>query len=180
MYVIFAHGKESGPWGTKITALANIASLKGFSVLSHDYTQLLNPDARVEQLINQELPASGITILAGSSMGDGYVATVASKIIKPEGLFLMAPAFYLPGYNEQRPYPYAKKTVVVHGLKDDIVPAENSIRFAREHNSELHLLDGDHQLTDQLAKIEELFGQFLDKVFQSSKYSIDGSSSSLP
>jgi alpha-beta hydrolase superfamily lysophospholipase len=36
-------------------------------------------------------------VLMGSSMG-AYVATVAAETIKPSGLFLLAPAFYLPGY----------------------------------------------------------------------------------
>ena len=95
MDVYFNHGKESGPWGTKITALAAIARQKGFRVVSLDYSNRLDPDIRVEELLNLRLPDSEFTVLVGSSMG-GYVATVASQIITPVGLFLMAPAFYLP------------------------------------------------------------------------------------
>jgi len=165
MNVYFAHGKESGPWGTKIKALAAIALSKGFNVESPDYSGQPDPDARVEQLLNLKLPSSDLTVLVGSSMG-GYVATVASHIINPVGLFLMAPAFYLPGYKDQSPVPNAKKIVVVHGLNDDVVPVDNSIHFAQEHHTELHLLDGDHQLTDQLPKIEVLFGWFLDEILE--------------
>lgn len=165
MNIYFNHGKESGPWGTKITALAAIARQKGFCVESPDYSKQPDPDARVEQLLNLRLPASDLRVLVGSSMG-GYVATVASQIINPVGLFLMAPAFYLPGYKDQSPAPYARKTVIIHGLKDDVVPVENSIRFAREHGTELHLIDGDHSLNDQLPKIEILFDLFLDEVLE--------------
>ncbi len=163
MNVYFAHGKESGPWGTKITALAAIAESKGFNVISPDYSSELDPDVRVKQLLNLIYSPSDITVLVGSSMG-GYVSTVASQVINPIGLFLMAPAFYLPGYWEQNPIPHSEKTVVVHGLNDDVVPVENSIRFAHEHKSELYFIVGDHQLTDQLPKIEVLFGWFLDDI----------------
>jgi len=163
MNVYFTHGKESGPWGTKIDALAKVARMKGFSVESPDYSKQPDPDARVEQLFSLQLPTSDLTVLVGSSMG-GYVATVASQIVNPVGLFLMAPAFFIPGYKEQSPIPHAKKTVIVHGLKDDVVPVDNSVRFAREHNTELHLIDSDHRLDDQLPMIEMLFARFLDDV----------------
>lgn len=165
MNIYFAHGKESGPWGAKIQALAEVAKSKGFIVESPDYRKQPDPDARVEQLLNIRMPESDQTILVGSSMG-GYVATVASKLVKPVGLFLMAPAFNLPGYKVQNPEPCARKTVIIHGLKDDVVPVENSIRFASEHKTELHLLDSDHQLKDQIPKIEILFSHFLDEVVE--------------
>lgn len=165
MNVYFAHGKESGPWGTKIEALAEIAKMKGFSVESPDYSDQPDPDARVEQFLSMNLPASDLTVLVGSSMG-GYVVTVASQAINPVGLFLMAPAFFIPGYMEQSPTPHARKTVIVHGLQDDVVPVENSVRFAREHNTELHLIDSGHRLNDQLPMIEMLFAKFLDDVLE--------------
>ena len=46
--VLFAHGKESGPWGSKIKHLAAIAERHNCKVLSPDYSDLMNPDARVE------------------------------------------------------------------------------------------------------------------------------------
>ncbi|MGH8540495.1 MAG: alpha/beta hydrolase, partial [Stenotrophobium sp.] len=36
--VCFAHGKESGPWGTKITHLAEVARGHGYEVMSPDYS----------------------------------------------------------------------------------------------------------------------------------------------
>jgi pimeloyl-ACP methyl ester carboxylesterase len=159
--VVFSHGKESGPWGGKIRALAAIASELGYGVESVDYTDLADPDQRVERLRKQVFRHGGENlILVGSSMG-GYVATLASETVRPAGLFLMAPAFYLLGYACQAPRPCAARTVIVHGWNDDIVPAEHSIRFAREHRVELHMLRGDHQLLANLPVIEELFGLFL-------------------
>lgn len=159
--VVFSHGKESGPWGTKITALAAIASALGHGVESVDYTDLADPDQRVERLRKQVFRhGGGSLVLAGSSMG-GYVATLASETVHPAGLFLMAPAFYLAGYACQAPLPCAGRTVIIHGWNDDIVPPEHSIRFAEEHRVELHMLRGDHQLIANLPAIEGLFGLFL-------------------
>ena len=50
MKVYFSHGKESGPWGSKIQKLASIASEHGCTVDSIDYTDLMDPDQRVERL----------------------------------------------------------------------------------------------------------------------------------
>ncbi len=51
MKVYFSHGKESGPWGTKIKRLADIAEGMGCAVESVDYMNLMNPDLRVELLL---------------------------------------------------------------------------------------------------------------------------------
>ncbi|NVN90459.1 MAG: alpha/beta hydrolase [Desulfuromonadales bacterium] len=166
--VFFSHGKESGPWGTKITALAAIASERKFGVESIDYTDLPDPDDRVARLLDR-VSRSGCRspILVGSSMG-AYVATVASENIRPAGLFLMAPALYLSGYACHKPVPCCVKTVIVHGWNDDIVPPGNSIRFAQEHQVELHLVRGDHQLSGNLLFVGDLFALFLKSLYCSS------------
>ena len=53
-------------------------------------------------MLQLELVPHERLILVGSSMG-GYVSTVASVSLKPAGLFLMAPAFYMPIGREQNP-----------------------------------------------------------------------------
>ena len=174
LLVVFSHGKESGPWGSKIQALANIAKRLGAEVLSVDYRE--NPsgtlydqnavgeaDRRVEQLLSLQPPAHRQLVLVGSSMG-GYVSTVATIRLAVDGLFLLAPAFYLPGYENQDVTPRAKRTLIVHGWGDSVVPVQNSIRFCREHQCELYLLDGDHRLNAALPKIEPIFEIFLGQV----------------
>lgn len=158
--VLFAHGKESGPWGSKIKHLAAIAERQGAKVLSPDYSDLADPDARVERLLSMKLLPHGRLVMVGSSMG-GYVSTVASVILKPAGLFLMAPAFFMPDYREQAPVSGAERTCVVHGWRDDVVPAEHGIRFARAQQAELHILDGDHRLNDVLEEVGIVFERFL-------------------
>jgi pimeloyl-ACP methyl ester carboxylesterase len=163
MMVCFAHGKESGPWGTKITALARIAEKLGFEVLSPGFTDSMDPDFRVQKLLNAIGTPARPLVLVGSSMG-GYVVTVVSEILRPAGLFLMAPAYYLPGYLRQDLVPYSAKTVIVHGWQDAVVPPDNAIRFARQHRAELHLLDAEHTLTEKIDDLRKLFEDFLEVI----------------
>ena len=36
-HVVFSHGQESGPWGRKISALADVARSEGYEAHSVDY-----------------------------------------------------------------------------------------------------------------------------------------------
>jgi alpha/beta superfamily hydrolase len=159
--VVFAHGKESGPWGTKITRLAEVARACHFDVLSPDYSHTHDPKERVAHLLKLA-PAARTLVLVGSSMG-GYVSAMACATLKPRALFLMAPALYFPGWDED-PQGCPKDTVVVHGWRDDIVPVDVSVRFARARNAALHLLDSGHTLNDQLESLSLLFGHLLKRV----------------
>ena len=38
---------------------------------------------------------------------------------------------------------------IVHGWRDDVIPVENSVRYAKQYNAALHILDGDHRLVDE-------------------------------
>ena len=164
--VLFAHGKESGPWGSKIQHLVRIAERHGAKTLSPDYSTIQNPDERVRHLLSLSLVPHDGLVLVGSSMG-GYVSTVASETLKPAGLFLMAPAFYLPGYANQNPVSGAAHTAIVTGWQDEVIPVEHSIRFAEAHRAELHLLDGDHRLASVLDEVGVLFERFLVRVLAS-------------
>ena len=49
--VCFSHGQESGPWGTKIQALGEVARAVGHAVESLDYQGMDDPQARARKLI---------------------------------------------------------------------------------------------------------------------------------
>jgi pimeloyl-ACP methyl ester carboxylesterase len=159
-YVIFSHGQGSGPWGGKITAMAGVARGLGFTVKSVDYQAIDHPNARVERLLEVGRELGQPAVLVGSSLG-GHVATAASRGLKARGLFLIAPAFYMPGYEQYTPGPADCPVAIVHGWRDDIVSVDNSIRWAREHRAALHILDGDHRLQENIAQINALFAAFL-------------------
>lgn len=163
MKVIFSHGKESGPWGFKIKRLAAIAEQMGCDVESIDYTDLIDPDSRVERLLAVLDNQTESIILVGSSMG-GYVSLVASESVNTKGLFLMAPALYIPSYKQQQHQSMSPWIEIVHGWSDDIIPVEHSIKFAEQTNSMLHLIAGDHPLNDVVETVESLFKGFISKV----------------
>jgi pimeloyl-ACP methyl ester carboxylesterase len=158
--VVFSHGQETGPWGSKITAMAAVVRDLGSAVESVDYRGLDDPADRVRKLIGIGTELEHPLVLVGSSMG-GHVAAAAASRLGPRGLFLLAPAFYMAGYEEYTPQDVACPTVIVHGWHDVIVPVENSIRWGREHQAALHLLNSDHRLEDQIEAICLLLRAFL-------------------
>jgi len=158
--VCFSHGKESGPWGTKIGVLAEVARDSGWLVESLDYRGMDDPHARVEKLTDWCSGQTAPFVLVGSSMG-GHVALAAAQAVVPLGVFVMAPALYVAGYERWTPDPPACPVSIVHGWHDDIIPWQNSVRFGEHAHATLLILDSDHQLTDVLDRISAQFEQFL-------------------
>ncbi len=156
--VVFSHGQESGPWGTKIRLMAETVRSMGFEADSIDYQGIADPAERADKLIAEAKDIEGPLVLVGSSMG-GHVATAAAGKLGAAGLFLLAPAFYIPGYADLTAPDMP--IWIVHGWRDDVVPPENSIRFASQCRATLHLLDGDHRLTDNIDQINDYLRQFL-------------------
>ncbi len=159
-HVVFSHGLESSPWGTKISAMAEVAKSEGWNVDSVDYRGVTDPRDRVTRLLSFCRDIRGDLVLVGSSLG-GYVAASASALLHARGLFLMAPAVYMPGVEELTARPAPCPKTIVHGWRDDVVPVDNSIRFAREHAATLHIVDSDHQLHSELSLVNYLFEYFL-------------------
>jgi predicted esterase YcpF (UPF0227 family) len=79
-HVVFSHGQESGPWGTKISAMSEVAKSEGWNVDSVDYRGVNDPRDRVTRLLSFCRDLRGDLVLVGSSMG-GYVATSASALL---------------------------------------------------------------------------------------------------
>ena len=159
--VVFSHGLESGPWGTKICAMAELVKSLGCSVESIDYQGMADPTERVNKLIAACADIDDKLILVGSSMG-GHVATASAAAVKAAGLFVLAPAYFIPGFESLTPEPPQIPISIVHGWSDDIVPVENSIRFASSCKTELHILDSDHRLTDKVDEINYYLKRFIE------------------
>ena len=157
--VLFSHGQESGPWGTKITALAEDARNAGFAADSIDYRGMPDPAERAKKLVARMGECNGEILLVGSSMG-GFVAVAAAQQEPADGLFLMAPALAVPGW-PRLDEKVSAPALIVHGWQDDIVPIEWSIDFARANHARLHLLNAGHSMTEALDDIRALFRLFL-------------------
>lgn len=165
-YIVFSHGQDGEPWGTKIVAMAEVARRHGLTVESVDYRNMPDPLARVEKLLDVCKKLPGELILVGSSLG-AHVCTTVSTQVMTRGLFLLAPAFFMPGYERFTPTPPACPVDIVHGWNDDIVPVDNSIRFARQYKCALHILDSDHRLSANIDDIRALLDRFLQRLLAS-------------
>ena len=156
--LVFSHGKDSEPWGTKIVALAETARDLGWQRESVDYRGIDTFQGRLEKLlmVARELPPA---VHVGSSLG-GFLAVAGSIPCAARGLFLMAPAFDLSGL-PPTPACAACPITVVHGWNDDIVPVEIGIDFARSQGAILHVVNDGHRLHDSLPQIQLWLSGFL-------------------
>lgn len=161
--VIFSHGQESGPWGSKISAMAAMVKGLGYQADSIDYQGIADPADRVRKLFAECSVIDDQLFLVGSSMG-AYVATAAADELNAAGLFVLAPAYFMDGYEALTPVPPNIPICIVHGWRDDIVPVNNSIRFAGQCRATLHLVDGDHRLTENIDEINIYLERFLKSV----------------
>ena len=163
MHVIFSHGQDGEPWGSKIVAMADVAKRYRLQVDSVDYRGIADPAIRVNKLLEFCKSKAGPFILVGSSMG-GHVAGAVATQVSTRGVFLLAPAFFMPGYEQYTPVPAASRIEIVHGWNDTVVPVENSIRYAQQYKCTLHVLNSDHRLTAQLDEVCALFDAFLARL----------------
>ena len=162
-YIVFSHGQDGEPWGTKIVSMAEVARRHGLSVESIDYRSIDDPAVRVTKLLEACRKLPGELLLVGSSLG-AHVAATASTQVPTRGMFLLAPAFYMPGYERYTPQPARCPITIVHGWNDTIVPPASSVRWAGEHKATLHLIDSDHRLTANLDEVCEFLDRFLRRL----------------
>jgi predicted alpha/beta-hydrolase family hydrolase len=157
--VVFAHAQDGQSWDRKISALAEIARNEGYGAESVNYGVIHDPSQRMTRLVDFCKDLQGDLVLVG--MGAGAHATLASaSLLHARGVFLISPAIHQPGLPELK-RPIDCPAVVIHGWRDELVPCEQSIRFAQDYRCALHLLDGDHELENQVRLIAYLFEYFI-------------------
>ena len=164
-HIVFSHGKDGDPKGPKIVAMAEVARRHGLTVESIDYRGMDDPAARVAKAFEVCRALPEPPILVGSSLG-GHVSAAVSAQAPTRAMFLLAPAFFMPGFEQYTPTPAACPIAIVHGWNDTVVPVDNSIRFAKLHKCTLHVLDSDHRLTSSIEEICELLDDFLARVLR--------------
>jgi pimeloyl-ACP methyl ester carboxylesterase len=162
--IVFSHGKESGPMGSKITAMrAHVSAARDCNVYAMDYQSIPCPDDRVVKLVEHLKTLPGEILLVGSSMG-GYVSAVAAMQVPTAALLLLAPAFYLQGYKVTQPTIPCKAVTIVHGWLDDVVPYQNSVKFAQAHHAKLILVNDDHRLANSAAVLNSELDHLLSGI----------------
>ena len=158
--VIFSHGLEGSPLGSKAKVIKEICKANNVEFTTIDYKDCKTANERVALLESNIKNNSNVLILVGSSMG-GYVSAVCSSKYESLGLFLIAPALYLTGYEVQE---YKSKSQIInvrHGWDDDIIPVDNSIKFCKIHNCNLTIDYDDHRMSKTRKELAIHFTNFL-------------------
>lgn len=143
MKIVFLHGLESGPHGSKYQALK-----KQFGdILSPDCSGIFDEQNRLK-IIRRDLAqeSSSPVFVVGSSMG-GLMALLLQQVEadKVAGMVLCAPAIHHPAA-QHLDYSQLPPTRVIHGTQDDVVPFEVSQVFG----DRLIAVDDDHQLAKSM------------------------------
>lgn len=152
--ILFAHGLEGSPHGTKVRYLQGA----GLDLLAPDL-QGLPLAARIERI--EALSAEGAVLLAGSSYGGLTAAIVAAR--RPErftGLCLLAPALLLdepPAAPDTLAAPDGLPTIVIHGRQDDVCDVAGSRRYRDRSGPHVELVEVEdgHRLDHSLPVILE-------------------------
>lgn len=168
-HCILSHGFESGPDATKVTALAEAADALGWTHERPDYTdldaqrevsELGNVPARLERLlaIAQDAARRGPVVLAGSSLG-AYISGLVSLQVPVAGLFLLAPPIRM---GTAHPLDAASvPTSIIHGWRDELIPADEVIMWAQVRRDRLLLVDDSHRLTEHVESSKLAFAALL-------------------
>ena len=150
--IIFAHGMEGTPNGSKIRSLREA----GFEVLAPDFQGMpLAERVNLLQRICEEHRDKSV-VLAGSSYG-GLAASIVAMSMPDafRGLLLCAPALHLeePPIDDETVLiaPDGLKTAIIHGIDDDIVPISCSIEYAECSGEDIvafHRVSDGHRLAN--------------------------------
>lgn len=167
--VFFIHGKESGPDGLKIQAMRRAVEALGISTEAPDFRFSPDPEARTSHLLARLSPTEPV-LLVGSSLG-GYVAARAAEQAAGtgadiRGIFLLCPAFDLPGYPLDRPPQPLRGGAVhlVHGRHDDIVPLATSLKAGADWQATVTVVEDDHPLHASVDLICVLLADFVRRL----------------
>jgi len=103
-----------------------------------------------DKLIVTAAKIGGSLVLVGSRHG-WHVSAALPRSSGREACFVLAPAFYMPGFEAHTPQDVACPATNRPRLgPTDIVPVDNSVRWAREHRAALHIPRRGHRLEDQI------------------------------
>lgn len=165
--VIWSHGKDASPWGAKSRRMAEMCRQLEVEFDFVDYQDLNDmpdaPERRVDRLLERCGKVPGPLVLAGSSMG-GYVSLCAAMQVRVLGVFALAPAVYLPGYARQEFADVPCPVEIVHGWRDEVVPAANALRLAEILRCSLHLVPDGHRLSASVERLAFWFMMFVEDV----------------
>ena len=149
--ILFCHGLESGPHGTKYQALVEA----GYEVIAPD-CQGMGLQERVT--VVTELLKTHKPFVVGSSYGGltAVLAAEAAGVVLP-GMLLCAPALEREEAPNKAPHELKAHcpTTIVHGQDDEVIPLAVSERFAARTGAKLVVVEDGHRLGQACGRIVE-------------------------
>ncbi len=149
--VVLAHGLEGSPEGRKGRALREA----GFELIAPDGRGLALAD-RVRGLDEVTRGKRGLVLVGSSYGGLASLALVRSAPTRFRGLVLCAPALVWTeepaGDPEALVVPSQIPCLILHGVRDTVIPIEASRRLVTRSGGHVTLreLDDDHRLASSL------------------------------
>ena len=135
--VLFLHGLESKPGGTKPTFLKS----KGFKVFNPSLPKSSFEESIkiAQKAVDEEQP----DVIVGSSRG-GAVALCLN--LQGAGMVLVAPAW--KRFDHSSNASVKSKCMILHSEADDIVDICDSRQLAKENSLDLIVVGHDHRMSD--------------------------------
>lgn len=154
-YVLFFHGKESGPFGTKYKWMQ-----KQYEVDAPDFQGMdLQERLKVAEDYTKNMKD---VFLVGSSYGGLLAALLYSK--HPDrfsGYLLLAPALHLPESESVGRVP--KYCAVIHSPTDEVVPISPVSKFCTTKGLPLILVEDTHALHDSESEVMDTLNMLFDR-----------------
>ncbi|MBP47334.1 MAG: alpha/beta hydrolase [Myxococcales bacterium] len=157
MQLVFFHGLESGPHGSKYQRL----QARWPQIVAPDCQGVRDPWERIERVELALADFDEPLVIVGSSFGGLIASHFAERHpSRVAALVLCAPALHVPEpwMPKRAPVP----TVIIHGVDDAVVPVQASRRWAERFDLQLIEVADDHRLarsheemTDAVARIVE-------------------------
>ena len=149
-HLIFIHGSDSNSQTYKAALLRDLFP----GMLVPDFTGDLT--ARMDQLGGILGEQTGWTIV-GSSLGGLMAALFAAwHPDQVRKLVLLAPALILPEFAKNPPQPIAIPTIIVQGIKDELIPLKPARELAERVFTDLTymVVHDDHRLHETAQELD--------------------------
>ena len=140
--ILFLHGLESSPGGSKATYLEEC----GYKVLNPTLPKdSFEESVRIAQeIVDRENPA----VVVGSSRG-GAVAMCLKAAFPPHRLILIAPAWsrYAPASGHK----ISPSAIILHSIKDEVIPFSDSKTLEKHSGARVINVGNCHRMNDSYA-----------------------------
>ena len=143
MRILFLHGLESTPGGSKVKFLKS---------LGHEVVNPWLPANNFKESLSiaqTSFDNNEIDVIVGSSRGGALAMAMNTGNTKT---ILIAPAWNKREFlrvPDDVVYRVTENTIILHSILDDIIPLKDSVKLVSEHGCKLHVCGACHRMSDK-------------------------------